>query len=129
MGKVQLFIERYNSCLVNRFYPKFRLFVSPPGPECNYAVDNWRPLLTAQKMQLLRSDYYSITLDPNTMAKTAPGYVGKLRSNLLGTEFSLYGAGANPSTGLPPDRLRNQHAAIFYVYSQASLQCNYRNPA
>jgi hypothetical protein len=37
-----------------------------------------------------------ITLDEKKIKKGVTGYLGKLRSNFLGTEFYLYDNGENP---------------------------------
>lgn len=38
------------------------------------------------------------TLDRKNPKVTSPGYIGKLRSNYLGTRFYIYDKGANPET-------------------------------
>jgi tubby-related protein 1 len=73
--------------------------------------------MTGQKNQIMRSAYYLITLDQNSKTRKTPGYLGKLRSNLLCTEFTLYGEGENPKTKLPLDKIRNEHAAVVYKTS------------
>ena len=37
-----------------------------------------------------------ISVDEQKMKKNAKGYLGKLRSNFLGTEFYIYDSGENP---------------------------------
>jgi len=73
--------------------------------------------MIGQKNQIMRSAYYLIGLDRNSMSKKAPGYIGKLRSNLLKSEFSLFGEGEKPNNNLPLNEIRNEHAAIIYVRS------------
>lgn len=75
-------------------------------------------IMTGQKMQLMRSAHYIITLESHTMAKKAPGYLGKLRSNLAGCEYNLFNKGENPKSKKPIEQIRNQIGAIVYV-------CNY----
>lgn len=55
-------------------------------------------LLAAQKLTGARSlsSYYLITLDPRCFMKDASTFVAKLRSNMMGTEYTLFGEGDNP---------------------------------
>ena len=70
-----------------------------------------------------RQTKYLITTDIETLWDKAggEGYVGKLRgNNLLGTEYTLYDNGTDPSkfkSSLPNDRtgLRRELAAVIYV--------------
>jgi tubby-related protein 1 len=48
------------------------------------------------------------------MKKNAKGYLGKLRSNFLGTEFYLYDTGENPSKAKNFANVREQHGVIQY---------------
>jgi tubby-related protein 1 len=47
-----------------------------------------------------------ITIDQDKMKKGTKGYLGKLRSNFLGTEFYLYDTGKNPKKAKTPDDVR-----------------------
>lgn len=70
--------------------------------------------MISQKAQIMRSAYYLITADHAEVARKSPAYMGKLRSNLVGIEFNLYGEGENPKTKLPAEKIRNEYAAIVY---------------
>lgn len=72
--------------------------------------------MSAQKMQLMRSAHYVLTMDKESMSKKTPGYMGKLRSNLVGSEFNVFDKGENPSFEGSPIYVRNQHCGIIYVY-------------
>ena len=48
------------------------------------------------------------------MNKNDKSYVGKLRSNFLGTEFYIYNDGANPKKAVSEDETREQHGCIQY---------------
>ena len=98
-------IIRDKSGFSKKFYPKYDMFLS------NSAIH----LISGQKMQIMRSAHYIVSLERETMKKEAPGYLGKVRSNLLGTEFNFFDKGENPTTGLPPERVRNQLGAVLYV--------------
>jgi tubby-related protein 1 len=57
-----------------------------------------------------------ITMDPDKAKRKGKGYLGKLRSNFLGTEFNIFDDGENPKNSkLPQEKIRNQYGAILYV--------------
>jgi tubby-related protein 1 len=55
-----------------------------------------------------------ITMDQEKISKKGNGYLGKVRSNFLGTEFCIYDAGANADKAKTPDAMRAQHGVIQY---------------
>eukprot|EP01022_Parablepharisma_sp_SALTPOND_P020104 TRINITY_DN3569_c0_g1_i1.p2 TRINITY_DN3569_c0_g1~~TRINITY_DN3569_c0_g1_i1.p2 ORF type:complete len:198 (+),score=12.16 TRINITY_DN3569_c0_g1_i1:1106-1699(+) len=85
-------------------YPRYNLVMS----------NNQKFLLASQKMNMLGSAHYIITMEQMDMTKKAPGYLGKVRSDSAGTEYNIYDRGENPSSGLPYERVRNQLAAVYY---------------
>ena len=48
------------------------------------------------------------------MKKGAKGYLGKVRSNFLGTEFYLYDVGKNPKKAKSFEDVREQHGFVEY---------------
>ena len=70
----------------NRLWPKYTLHLS----------DTNKFLLTGKKRSGNTTSNYLITLDQDKTKKGSKGYLGKLRSNFLGTEFYLYDSGDNP---------------------------------
>jgi tubby and related proteins len=48
------------------------------------------------------------------MKKGTQGYLGKVRSNFLGTEFYLYDDGVNPKKERGIERVRREHGIIEY---------------
>jgi tubby-related protein 1 len=48
------------------------------------------------------------------MKKGTSGYLGKLRSNFLGTEFYLYDDGENPAKAKSQDLARREHGIVEY---------------
>jgi len=48
------------------------------------------------------------------MKKGTKGYLGKLRSNFLGTEFYIYDEGENPGKAKNLQQVREQHGVIQY---------------
>jgi len=57
---------------------------------------------------------YMITIEQKKMAKEANGYLGKVRSNFLGTEFILYDAKENPKKAGGNEELRQQLGVVQY---------------
>jgi tubby-related protein 1 len=47
-----------------------------------------------------------ISADADKMEKSPQGYLGKVRSNFLGTEFCLYDSGKNPKKAKDKDQVR-----------------------
>lgn len=55
-----------------------------------------------------------ITIDQEKLKKGTKGYLGKVRSNFLGTEFYLFDTGENPKKSKNTDQVREQHGVIQY---------------
>lgn len=55
-----------------------------------------------------------ITIDQDKLKKGTKGYLGKVRSNFLGTEFCLYDQGLNVKKAKNIEQLREQHGVIQY---------------
>ena len=47
-----------------------------------------------------------ISMDQDKAQKSGTGYLGKVRSNFLGTEFSIYDDGENPEKAKSPETVR-----------------------
>lgn len=71
-------------------------------------------LLSAKKRAANKTSNYLISTDPDNMNKNANSYMGKLRSNFLGTEFYIYNDGANPKKAVAENETREQHGCIQY---------------
>lgn len=46
--------------------------------------------------------------------KKSDSYIGKLRSNFMGTEFNIYDSGKNPKNSSNFDLVRHQLGSIIY---------------
>ena len=53
-------------------------------------------------------------MDQDKAVKTGTGYLGKVRSNFLGTEFTIYDDGQNPEKAKSPETVRCQHGVVQY---------------
>ena len=103
IGQVQCTIMRHKSGM-NRFWPKYTLSLS--------ATNQF--LLTGKKRAGNTTSNYMISMDQEKLGKKETGYLGKVRSNFLGTEFSIYDNGQNPDKAKTPEGVRCQHGVIQY---------------
>lgn len=74
-------------------------------------------LLAGRKRKKSTTSNYLISIDPTDLSRGGESFVGKLRSNLLGTHFTIYDNGESPkSRGLRSDEsnLRRELAAVCY---------------
>ena len=85
IGQIMCTIVRHKSGF-NKLWPKYTLHLS----------DSNKFLLTGKKRSGNATSNYMITIDQEKMKKGTKGYLGKVRSNFLGTQFYLYDGGENP---------------------------------
>jgi hypothetical protein len=72
-------------------WPKYNLVLS----------DSSKFLLAGKKRSGSTTSKYVISTDSNQMEKSVSGYLGKVRSNFLGTEFTIFDHGKNPKKQTP----------------------------
>ncbi|XP_038684470.1 tubby-like F-box protein 8 [Tripterygium wilfordii] len=80
-GTIQCFIKRDKSKLT------YHLFLSL-GPAL--LVENGKFLLSAKRTRRTTFTEYVISMDADNISKSSSTYIGKLRSNFLGTKFIIY---------------------------------------
>ncbi|KAM8939671.1 tubby protein homolog [Pelodytes ibericus] len=74
-------------------------------------------LLAGRKRKKSKTSNYLISIDPTDLSRGGESFIGKLRSNLMGTKFTVYDSGVNPvktSSSLEASNLRQEIAAICY---------------
>ncbi|XP_064199033.1 tubby protein homolog isoform X2 [Anguilla rostrata] len=75
-------------------------------------------LLAGRKRKKSKTSNYLISVDPTDLSREGESFVGKLRSNLMGTKFTVYDNGSNPSKTpgalLEESNTRQELAAICY---------------
>ncbi|KAF7701857.1 hypothetical protein HF521_001140 [Silurus meridionalis] len=75
-------------------------------------------LLAGRKRKKSKTSNYLISVDATDLSREAESFVGKLRSNLMGTKFTVYDNGTNPSKNsgalLEESNTRQELAAICY---------------
>ncbi|KAK4401921.1 Tubby-like F-box protein 8 [Sesamum angolense] len=96
-GTIQCFIKRDKSNLTYHLF----LCLSPA-----LLVENGKFLLSAKRTRRTTCTEYVISMDADNISRSSSTYIGKLRSNFLGTKFIIYDT-APPHTCshiLPPGR-------------------------
>lgn len=68
-------------------------------------------LLAGRKRKKSKTSNYIISCDPTDLSRQADGFVGKLRSNVFGTTFSVFDNGSKTNM----DEARQDMAVIIYV--------------
>lgn len=76
-------------------------------------------LLAGRKRKKSKTSNYLISVDPTDLSRGGGSYIGKLRSNLMGTKFTVYDNGINPqkaasSSTMECGILRQELAAVCY---------------
>ncbi|XP_034164326.1 tubby protein isoform X3 [Pangasianodon hypophthalmus] len=74
-------------------------------------------LLAGRKRKKSKTSNYLISIDPTDLSRGGESFIGKLRSNLMGTKFTVYDSGTNPAkstSSLEASNLRQELAAICY---------------
>ncbi|XP_066861390.1 tubby-related protein 3 isoform X2 [Anser cygnoides] len=74
-------------------------------------------LLAGRKRKKSKTSNYLISIDPTDLSREGESFIGKLRSNLMGTKFTVYDHGISPIKAqglLEKARTRQELAAIYY---------------
>ncbi|XP_038620243.1 tubby protein homolog isoform X1 [Tachyglossus aculeatus] len=74
-------------------------------------------LLAGRKRKKSKTSNYLISVDPTDLSRGGESFIGKLRSNLMGTKFTVYDNGVNPSrasSGSDTSSLRQELSAVCY---------------
>ncbi|XP_059040499.1 tubby-related protein 3 isoform X1 [Mustela lutreola] len=74
-------------------------------------------LLAGRKRKKSKTSNYLISTDPTDLSREGESYIGKLRSNLMGTKFTVYDHGVSPTKAqglVEKTYIRQELAAICY---------------
>uniref|UniRef100_A0A673C457 Si:dkey-220f10.4 n=1 Tax=Sphaeramia orbicularis TaxID=375764 RepID=A0A673C457_9TELE len=74
-------------------------------------------LMAGRKRKKCKTSNYLISTDPTDLSRDTSSYIGKLRSNVLGTKFTVYDGGENPEKKpfiKECESVRQELAAICY---------------
>ncbi|XP_021249745.1 tubby-related protein 3 isoform X3 [Numida meleagris] len=74
-------------------------------------------LLAGRKRKKSKTSNYLISVDPTDLSREGESFIGKLRSNLMGTKFTVYDHGVSPIKAqslVEKAHTRQELAAIYY---------------
>nr|XP_025967651.1 tubby-related protein 1 [Dromaius novaehollandiae] len=72
-------------------------------------------LLAGRKRKKSKTSNYLVSIDPTDLSRGGENFVGKLRSNLMGTKFTVFDNGANPDRANADwSNVRQELAAVVY---------------
>ncbi|NXX42067.1 TULP3 protein, partial [Tricholaema leucomelas] len=74
-------------------------------------------LLAGRKRKKSKTSNYLISVDPTDLSREGESFIGKLRSNLMGTKFTVYDHGVSPVKAqslVEKARTRQELAAVCY---------------
>lgn len=90
---------------MGHFYPKYHLYFS----------NRYQVVMAAKKRSGNKTSNYIIGMDKSKLDKKSPGFLGKVRSNFLGTEFTVFDTGENPKgSKVSFDQVRKELASVIY---------------
>uniref|UniRef100_A0A7S3MBZ0 Tubby C-terminal domain-containing protein n=1 Tax=Spumella elongata TaxID=89044 RepID=A0A7S3MBZ0_9STRA len=99
-GVLQCYIRR-NKSGTNKLFPIYSLYLKEGDVF----------LMASKKRPKNKTSNYLISMDQNDLNRTGRGYLGKLRSNFVGTEFQVFDNGVNPKDS-EPDEAANSNGAV-----------------
>ncbi|KAJ9453228.1 Tubby protein-like protein 1 [Diplonema papillatum] len=105
VGMIYCHIIRDRSGM-KKLHPEYSLYLESGSEEPQF-------LLAARKRKKNKTSNYLISMDLNDLQRNSGNFYGKVRSNFLGTEFTVYDKGEKPSRegGLA---LRQELAAVCF---------------
>jgi len=107
---IQCYIVRDRTS--SKSYPKYSLYLN----------ENDQFMMSARKRKKSKTSNYLISLDEEDTSRNSGNYFGKLRSNFVGTEFTIYDKGAKPgkgdnTIGVSQMSTRVELGAVMYQYN------------
>lgn len=99
-------------------YPYYAVYLEAPGVMPG-SPEGERFLLSARKRKKSKTSNYLISIDLDDTSRQSGNYFGKLRSNFVGTEFTIYDCGVKPSEASGPEgpQPRCELGAVLYQYN------------
>ncbi|XP_036058803.1 tubby-related protein 2-like [Onychomys torridus] len=107
---VQCRIIRNKHGMDKGFFPSYYLYQEAEDGVAHF-------LLAGRKRKICKTSNYLISLDPKDMSRNGNNFVGKVRSNILGTKFTIFDNGVNPERNYwIPDssRIRKKLGVVCY---------------
>lgn len=98
-------IRRDSRGIKKRFYPKYIMHLS----------EGYTFLLAGKKRANSQTSNYLISMNQDEISTRNPAYLGKLRSNFLGTQFIIYDTGLDPAKKTAtPETIREELGVALY---------------
>ncbi|XP_055469611.1 tubby-related protein 2 [Psammomys obesus] len=107
---VQCRIVRNKHGMDKGMFPSYYLYLEAEDGVAHF-------LLAGRKRKRSKTSNYLISLDPKDMSRNGNNFVGKVRSNVLGTKFTIFDNGVNPerSYWIPDSaRIREELGVVCY---------------
>ncbi|XP_037675967.1 tubby-related protein 2 [Choloepus didactylus] len=107
---VQCRISRDKRVMDKGMFPFYYLYLEAADGRKHF-------LLAGCKRKRSKTSNYLISLDPTDLSRDGDNFVGKVRSNVLGTKFTIFDNGVNPDRKyLIPEtaRIREELGSVFY---------------
>ncbi|XP_076790149.1 tubby-related protein 2 isoform X3 [Arvicanthis niloticus] len=107
---VQCRIVRNKQGVDKGMFPSYYLYLEAEDGVAHF-------LLAGRKRKRSKTSNYLISLDPKDMSRNGNNFVGKVRSNVLGTKFTIFDNGVNPerSYWIPDSaRIREELGVVCY---------------
>ncbi|XP_043853040.1 tubby-related protein 2 [Dromiciops gliroides] len=107
---VQCRITRDKRGVDKGIFPFYYLYLETPDGKKHF-------LLAGRKRKRSKTSNYLISLDPTDLSRDGENFVGKVRSNVLGTKFTIYDNGVNPEKKyfMPESaQIREELGAVCY---------------
>lgn len=70
--------------------------------------------MSGKKRSGCNTSNYLMGMDKNKLDRKSEGFLGKVRSNFLGTEFHVYDTGDNPKEAKDISKIRKELAIVIY---------------
>ena len=103
-GVVQCYIRR-NKNGTNKLFPVYSI----------YLKEGDRFLMTSKKRPNNKTSNYLISMGEGDLNRGGDNYLGKLRSNFVGTEFQVFDNGISPKEGGADNSIRKELASVIYA--------------
>ncbi|XP_045387801.1 tubby-related protein 2 [Lemur catta] len=107
---LQCCISRDKHGVDKGMFPSYYLFLEAPDGRKHL-------LLAGRKRKRSKTSNYLISVDPTDLSRNGSFFVGKLRSNVLGTKFTIFDNGVNPNRQnffLQTGHIRQELGAVCY---------------
>ncbi|CAF4169877.1 unnamed protein product [Rotaria sp. Silwood2] len=108
LGDIQCRITRDKRGMEKGLFPTYYMHVERPSDGKKFFI------LAGRKRRRSATSNYLISTDATDLSRDGERFIGKLRANMLGTQFTVYDHGSNPRRNIPVEENRRELAAIVY---------------